>query len=58
MGLCLKRTQHETVVLETKNGPVTVTITSPGKTRLRIDAPRDVTVLRGEILQRGKEGAA
>lgn len=49
--LVLSRKQTETIVLQTSDGPITITVIQSGnKSRLGIDAPRNVLVVRGELL--------
>lgn len=49
--LVLTRKQTETVVLQTSDGPITITVIQSGhKVKLGIDAPRSVPVARGELL--------
>jgi carbon storage regulator CsrA len=49
MGLVLRRKADQTIVL---NGVITIRILAiePGKVKLRVDAPPDVIVVRGELL--------
>jgi carbon storage regulator CsrA len=57
MGLVLSRRVGEKVVLETNQGPITVTITdlSPSRVKLSFDCSRDILILRSEIIERNTQ---
>ena len=46
--LCIDRTKHEGLTLYTSDGPIHIVI-ARGKSRLEIDAPRSVRILRDEL---------
>lgn len=48
--LCLNRRVEETVVINTSDGPITIKVIE-GKARLAIDAPKEVVIVRGELLE-------
>ena len=55
--LCLKRGLHETIHIDTPAGEIVVTVLErrhcgPGDVRLGIQAPRELTILRGELIER------
>lgn len=55
--LLLSRSIGERIIIETADGPITITLceTSGSQARLGIDAPRHVAVHREEISQRIKK---
>lgn len=58
--LVLSRKVEESIVLDTKNGPITVAVTriSGDKVRLGVDAPDDVKILRSELIDEDEVPAA
>lgn len=59
--LCLSRKENETIVLSLDGGntgqvEITVNEITPNRVRIGVTAPRDITVLRKELM--GQEGGA
>lgn len=47
--LSITRTAGTTIVLKTSEGPVTIVVDR--RVRVGIEAPREVTILRGELVE-------
>lgn len=52
--LVLTRTRGESFVIETTDGPITVLVTQVigGKIKIGIDAPKEVRIMRKELLEK------
>jgi carbon storage regulator len=51
--LVLSRREGEAIILETSDGPITIRLTeyNGSQTRIGVEAPRSVKVLREELLE-------
>jgi carbon storage regulator CsrA len=56
--LVLSRREGEAIILETSDGPITIRLTeyNGNQTRVGVEAPRSVKVLREELLDDAPDG--
>ena len=56
--LVLSRREGEAIILETSDGPITIRLTeyNGSQTRVGVEAPRSVKVLREELLDDAADG--